>query len=156
MTREDIKAALNEFYTFLNEAGLPYYSQDDLNSNLITAFGAIKTTHGVPGTMWQGVTAFSRKAPCLIVDFKGLKGFSASLLAERLKTQWPGLKTLDSYQISFAQIAQNICWHLCKALKNKLLQRLELNSTFCIFMIPACPGWVSVNLIVAVLTVAAE
>ncbi len=64
--------------------------------------------------------------------------------------------TLDSYQISFAQIVQNICRHLCKALTNKHLQRLEMNSTFCIFMIPACPGWESVNLILAVLTVAAE
>ena len=95
LNREDIKAALQEFYTFLNEAGLPYCSQDDLNSNLITAFGAIKTTHGIPQTMWPGVAALSSKAPCLIVDFKGLKGFSAGLLAERLKTEWPGLRTLS-------------------------------------------------------------
>jgi len=63
---------------------------------------------------------------------------------------------LDSYQFSLVQIAQNIFGHLCKALTIKHLQRLESNSTFCIFMIPACPGWVSVNLISAVLTVAAE
>jgi len=36
---------------------------------------------------------------------------------------------LDSYQLSFAQIVQNICWHLCKALTNKHLQRFELKST---------------------------
>jgi len=95
LTRQDMQAALNEFYTFLNDAGLPYSFEENLNSNLITAFGAIKTTHGVPQTMWPGVTALSRKAPCLIVDFKGLKGFSANLLAERLKSQWPGLKTLS-------------------------------------------------------------
>jgi len=94
LNREDIKAALKEFYTFLNQAGLPYCYQDDLNSNLITAFGAIKTTHGIPRTMWPGVAALSSKAPCLIVDFKGLKGFSAGLLAERLKAEWPGLRTL--------------------------------------------------------------
>jgi glycerol-3-phosphate dehydrogenase subunit B len=95
LAREDINAALQEFYAFLSDADLPYCSEDDLNSNLITAFGAIKTTHGVPQTMWPGVTALSRKAPCLIVDFKGLKGFSAVLLAERLKAEWPGLKTLS-------------------------------------------------------------
>ena len=93
--REDIKAALQEFYSFLNDAGLPYRFEDDRNSNLITAFGAIKTTHGIPQTMWPGVAALSSKAPCLIVDFMGLKGFSASLLAERLKAEWPGLKTLS-------------------------------------------------------------
>ena len=95
LRKEDINVALQEFYAFLNEAGLPYYSQNNLNSNLITAFGAIKTTHGVPQTMWPGVTALSRKAPCLIVDLQGLKGFSARLLTERLKSDWPGLKTLS-------------------------------------------------------------
>ena len=95
IAREDINAALQEFYAFLSDAGLPYCSFDDLNSNLITAFGAIKTTHGVPQTMWPGVTALSRKAPCLIVDLQGLKGFSARLLTERLKSAWPGLKTLS-------------------------------------------------------------
>jgi glycerol-3-phosphate dehydrogenase subunit B len=95
ISREDIKAAIQEFYAFLNDAGLPYRFEDDRNSCLITAFGAIKTTHGIPQTMWPGVTALSRKAPCLMVDFKGLKGFSASLLMERQKAEWPGLKTLS-------------------------------------------------------------
>jgi glycerol-3-phosphate dehydrogenase subunit B len=95
LRKEDIIAALQEFYTFLGDNGLPYRSQDGQNSNLITAFGAIKTTHGVPQTMWPGVTALSRKAPCLIVDLQGLKGFSARLLAERLRSEWPGLKTLS-------------------------------------------------------------
>ncbi len=95
LRREDIKVALQEFYAFLSDAGLPYCYHEDRNSNLITAFGGVKTTHGVPQTMWPGVTALSRKAPCLIVDLQGLKGFSARLLAERLKAQWPGLKTLS-------------------------------------------------------------
>ncbi|MBT8364495.1 MAG: glycerol-3-phosphate dehydrogenase subunit GlpB [Deltaproteobacteria bacterium] len=99
LRREDIKAALQEFYTFLGDNGLPYCSQDGQNSNLITAYGAIKTTHGVPQTMWPGVTALSRKAPCLIVDLQGLKGFSARLLAERLRSEWPGLKTLSILSI---------------------------------------------------------
>ena len=95
ISREDIEAAIQEFYAFLNDAGLPYRFEHDRNSCLITAFGAIKTTHGIPQTMWPGVSALSRKAPCLIVDFKGLKGFSANLLAERQKAEWPGLKTLS-------------------------------------------------------------
>ena len=95
ISREDIKTALQEFYAFLNDVGLPYRFEDDRNSCLITAFGAIKTTHAIPQTMWPGVTALTRKAPCLIVDFKGLKGFSASLLAERMKAEWPGLKALS-------------------------------------------------------------
>jgi glycerol-3-phosphate dehydrogenase subunit B len=95
LPEEDINIALQEFDAFLDNVGLPYCSHEGLNSNLITAFGAVKTTHGVPRTMWPGVAALSRKAPCLIVDLQGLKGFSARLLTERLKSQWPGLKALS-------------------------------------------------------------
>jgi len=95
LSREDIQAALHEFFAFLNEAGLPYCSDEACNSNLVTAFGAVKTTYGVPQTMWPGVKALSRKAPCLIVDMQGLKGFSARLIVERLRSVWPGLKALS-------------------------------------------------------------
>jgi glycerol-3-phosphate dehydrogenase subunit B len=95
LSNEEIKTALKEFYDLLNDAELPYRCQEDQNSELITAFGSIKTTHGVPLTMWPGVTALSRKSPCLIVDIQGLKGFSARLIAERLKPVWPGLHPLS-------------------------------------------------------------
>ena len=101
---QEIKAALREFYAFMNDAGLPYHFENDRNSCLITAFGSIKTTHGIPQTMWPGVAALSSKAPCLIVDFKGLKGFSAKLLADRLKAEWPGLKTLSVASIYGEQV----------------------------------------------------
>jgi glycerol-3-phosphate dehydrogenase subunit B len=107
MDREDIKTGLQEFYSFLSRAGLPYCFGDDRNSNLVTAFGMIKTTHGVPQTMWPGVTAFSRKAPCLFVDLQGLKGFSARLLTERLKSQWPDLKTLSIPSV-YGELAHEI------------------------------------------------
>jgi glycerol-3-phosphate dehydrogenase subunit B len=44
--------------------------------------------------MWEGIKALEDKRPCLIVEFKGLKGFSAGLIAENIKDQWPGLRTL--------------------------------------------------------------
>ena len=55
--------------------------------------GTVKPTYGTPQTMWKGVEALEQKRPCLIVEFKGLKGFSAGLIAENLKNQWPGLRT---------------------------------------------------------------
>ena len=104
ISREYIKASIREYYAWLDDAGLPYRFEEGQNSCLITAFGSIKTTHAVPQTMWPGVAAFSSKAPCLIVDFKGLKGFSASLLAERLKVEWPGLKALSVPSIYSDQV----------------------------------------------------
>lgn len=116
LSRKDIQAALQELFTFFSGAGLTYHVQDDQNSNLVTAFGATKTTYGISQTMWPGVTAYSRKAPCLIVDLQGLKGFSARLLAERLKPQWPGLKILslpsiysqEAHEISPVPLAQDL------------------------------------------------
>jgi len=95
LTPEGIRAALQEFFAILNEAGLPYRSAEECNSNLVTAFGGVKTTYGVPQTMWPGVKAFSSKAPCLIVEMQGLKGFSARLIVERLQSAWPGLKAVS-------------------------------------------------------------
>ena len=94
LSLDDIKTAVITFYDTLESAGLRYRWHDDRNSELITAFGSIKTTHGVPNTMWAGVEALSRKAPCLIAGFEGLKGFSARLICERLKTVWPDLRPI--------------------------------------------------------------
>ena len=95
LSNEPIRAAMSEFFELLNAAGLPYCYHADRNSELITAFGSIKTTYGVPQTMWPGVAALSRKSPCLIVDVPGLKGFSARLISERLKSVWPDLHPLS-------------------------------------------------------------
>lgn len=94
LPNESIQAAMSEFFDVLSTAGLPYCYDADRNSELITAFGSIKTTYGVPQTMWPGVTALARKSPCLIVDIPGLKGFSARLISERLESVWPDLHPL--------------------------------------------------------------
>jgi glycerol-3-phosphate dehydrogenase subunit B len=95
LSNASIQAAMREFFEVLNAAGLPYCHHADRNCEVMTAFGSIKTTYGVPQTMWPGVAALSRKAACLIVDIPGLKGFSARLIAERLKSVWPGLHPLS-------------------------------------------------------------
>jgi glycerol-3-phosphate dehydrogenase subunit B len=94
LPNESIQAAMSEFFDVLSTAGLPYCYDANRNSELITAFGSIKTTYGVPMTMWPGVTALARKSPCLIVDIPGLKGFSARLICERLESDWPDLHPL--------------------------------------------------------------
>jgi glycerol-3-phosphate dehydrogenase subunit B len=43
--------------------------------------------------MQAGVDAFSRKARCTIIDFKGLKGFSGLQIAANLQADWPQLRT---------------------------------------------------------------
>ncbi|MBN1847470.1 MAG: glycerol-3-phosphate dehydrogenase subunit GlpB [Deltaproteobacteria bacterium] len=91
LNKSDIRAAFDELLEFLKSAGLPYSRHPEYNSSIITHIGTMKTTYGVPETMWKGVEAFEQKKPCLIVDFTSLKGFNAGLIVNRLKPSWPGL-----------------------------------------------------------------
>jgi glycerol-3-phosphate dehydrogenase subunit B len=57
----------------------------------MTPAGTTKPTFSVPATMQAGVDAFARKAKCVIIDFKGLRGFSARQVVSNLKSEWPAL-----------------------------------------------------------------
>ncbi len=116
LSKEDIRTALDELLAFLEGAGLPYTRRPDRNARIITHLGTVKTTYCVPQTMWGGVEALEQKQSCLIVDFKGLKGFSAGLIADTLKTEWPGLR---SVRVSFPgteQMVEVLPEHMANAL----------------------------------------
>jgi len=89
----DIQTAFEEVLTFLKEAGLPYIGRMDRNIGVITSLGNLKTTYCVPHTMWNGVEALEKKTACLLIDIRGLKGFSARQIAAALKSEWPDLRT---------------------------------------------------------------
>jgi len=90
---QDIKVAFGDFLSFLDDAGLPYRRQEERNSCILTPMGTLKHTYCVPRTMWRGVVALKEKVPCLLVDIRGLKGFSARQMAAALKDVWPKLRT---------------------------------------------------------------
>jgi len=93
-----IQEAFEELVAFLNASGLVYTRHEKWNSLVLTPVGTIKPSYFIPQTMWNGVQALETKKPCLIVDIKGLKGFSARQIVEALKPVWPGL---DHATISF-------------------------------------------------------
>jgi glycerol-3-phosphate dehydrogenase subunit B len=97
---QDIRAAFEEFLSFLENAGLPYKRRNERNCRVITALGTLKTTYCVPQTMWNGVEALETKKPCLIIEIRGLKGFSARQMAAALQDVWPNLRTA---RISFPE-----------------------------------------------------
>ena len=120
----DIRAAFDELLTFLENSGLPYSRDPDRNSRLITHVGTIKTTYCAPKSMWNGVEAYGQKRPCLIVDLHGLKGFSAGLIVNTLKTSWPDLRAA---RIAFpvkGQMIEVFPEHLANTLANP--QNLEI------------------------------
>jgi glycerol-3-phosphate dehydrogenase subunit B len=93
LTAGDIRTALDEVLRFFEANGLAYAGFPERNVVVPTAVGTLKTTYRVPQTMWQAVSARERRAPCLLVDIQGLKGFSARQVADTLTSVWPGLRT---------------------------------------------------------------
>jgi glycerol-3-phosphate dehydrogenase subunit B len=93
LVKEDIQAAFSELLSFLQETGLTYYRHMNHNSEVLTSLGTTKLTYCVPHTMWNGVAALKKNPPCLILDIRGLKGFSARQIATALQNDWPDLLT---------------------------------------------------------------
>jgi glycerol-3-phosphate dehydrogenase subunit B len=101
LPRERIRDSLDDFIGFLEKAGLSYRRRLKRNVMAISPMGTVKPTYAIPRSMWNGVIAFEKKTPCLIVGLDGLKGFSARLIAETLGSVWPTLKPV---QISYPEI----------------------------------------------------
>jgi glycerol-3-phosphate dehydrogenase subunit B len=75
----------------LAAAGLPYAPLGEGNRSVLTSMGTIKTTFGVPRSMAAGADALDARSPCLLVDFRGLREFSARQIVATLADHWPGL-----------------------------------------------------------------
>ncbi len=88
----DIRDAFLKFTSFLGECGIAYSLPGEDNVNVLTPAGTIKKTLCVPATMQAGVEAYLKKPRCVIVDFKGLRGFSARQVAANLREVWPELR----------------------------------------------------------------
>ena len=88
---EDIRQGFEQFTAFLGECGIAYTTPQDSNITALTPAGTLKKTLCVPATMAAGPKAFAAKIPCVIIDFKGLKGFSARQVVANLQDKWPAL-----------------------------------------------------------------
>ncbi len=114
-----IQLAMDEFLDFLVAAGLPYRCSKDCNSTVLTPLGTVKPTYGVPQTMWAGVQALQDKKSCLLVDIRGLRGFSARQIAAVHARNWPKLRTVS---IDFPESQ-----HLSELYTETMARQLELH-----------------------------
>lgn len=89
---ESIRTSMDIFVAFLNEAGLPYIRHPEKNVQVITPLGTVKTTYALPETMAAAAPALKAGTPCLLVDFPGLKGFSARQITTTLQERWPAMQ----------------------------------------------------------------
>jgi glycerol-3-phosphate dehydrogenase subunit B len=88
----DLRAAFAVVLEAFREAGYPYLRLPDGNCEVITSVGTRKRTYCLPHTMWNGVEALRDRVPCLMVDFQGLKDFSAQQIVATLAERWPDLQ----------------------------------------------------------------
>ena len=93
LKKEMLKQAFSELTKSLKTQGLPYTGYDALNSVVMTPFGTLHPTYRLPVTMRSNVEALKKKEPCLILDFKGLREFSAVFFKEMMKKDWPGIRS---------------------------------------------------------------
>lgn len=87
-----IENSLEELSDFLKDR-LTYQSSKEKNVTIVTSVGTLKKTYMIPETMWNGVTALEQKAPTLVLDFTGMKLFSARQIATSLEHEWPGISS---------------------------------------------------------------
>jgi len=91
IAQNDIFTAFEQFTSFLGECGIAYTPPGKENISVLTPAGTLKPTLCVPATMQIGATAFSQQQSCVIIDFKGLKGFSGRQIVANLQEKWPNL-----------------------------------------------------------------
>jgi glycerol-3-phosphate dehydrogenase subunit B len=113
----DIRAAFGEVVAALGEAGLAYAPPGDANCEVLTGVGTVKSSYCVPRSMLPGAAALAERTPCLLVDFHGLREFSARQIVETLRERWP---TLRAVRVEFppgATAGEAYTAHLARALE---------------------------------------
>ena len=102
VSEADIRQAFTEFTTFLGEFGVSYNPPGTHNITALSPIGTGKPTLCVPATMAAGPQALADNTACVIVDIRGLKGFSGAEMLTNLRERWPALST---QRISFPDMA---------------------------------------------------
>lgn len=87
-----LMTAIDELLGCLKHAGLDYCIDGKLNSAVITPAGTTRLSYAIPASMKNGVKALQEKKACLLVDFSGMKEYSACQIVSVLQKKWPGLK----------------------------------------------------------------
>ncbi|MFA5903984.1 MAG: glycerol-3-phosphate dehydrogenase subunit GlpB [Desulfobacula sp.] len=90
--KETILQAFSELIAVLKKQGLTYSGYEKKNTLVMTPFGTLRPTYRLPPAMRTNSRAFQKKEPCLILDFKGLREFSAVFVKEMMKKSWKGLR----------------------------------------------------------------
>ncbi len=92
--KQTLEQAFFELTTALKKQGLTYSGHREKNSLVMTPFGTLRPTFRLTPAMQSNSKAVQKKEPCLILDFKGLREFSAVFVKEMMKKRWKGLRSM--------------------------------------------------------------
>jgi glycerol-3-phosphate dehydrogenase subunit B len=112
-----LREAFRELISALGDAGLAYSPPGDRNCEVVTGLGTVKGAYCVPRSMYGGVTALAESSPCLLVDFEGLREYSARGIAAALSSRWPGLRTLRVAFQASSVAGEAYTAHIARALE---------------------------------------
>ena len=85
ISQKQIRDSIQFLTNFLNSAGLNYHLSGPGNKQILTSVVTFKPTYAVPETFSNGCDLQRQEKNLLIVDFKGLRGFSAKQAASGLQ-----------------------------------------------------------------------
>lgn len=117
-----IRAAFEAFLAALAATGLPYAPLGERSRSVPTSLGTIKTTFGVPRSMVAGADALDARQPCLLVDFRGLREFSARQIVATLAGGWPGLRHRRIEFPGSGAAAELYAAHLARSLETRAVR----------------------------------
>ena len=100
VSQTSIQQAFSELIESLQLEGLEYCGDSEKNLEVVTALGSSKPSYRIPRSMLAGSQALQKKRPCLLVDFHGMKEYSARQIASALSKKWPNLR---SARIDFSE-----------------------------------------------------
>jgi glycerol-3-phosphate dehydrogenase subunit B len=97
VSQNQIKESFLFVTDFLNSTGLNYQLHDTDNKRVLTSIGTFKPTYSVPETFSKGWDLHKGERNLLIVDFKGLRGFSAkqTVAGLEIKNDTPFTLSID-------------------------------------------------------------
>ncbi len=114
-----IKQAMDDLLVFFKDLGFEYRFKINENVLLPTAQGTLKPTYLVPQNMWNGVVAYENRKPCLLIDFNGLREFSAFQVMENLGKVWSGLRCARVNFPGMEEQGEVHPEHMARTLENK-------------------------------------
>lgn len=123
LTEKEIQSAIEEYLLFVKNSGVPHYWEKTHNLEMLTPHGTIKITGCVPRTMKNAVLALREKPPGLIVDIRGLKGFSAHQIADNLRQIWPDIRPVRIEFPDSGHLGEIFPEHMARSLESGISRK---------------------------------